>query len=193
MIAAAIGQIAKELNLALSRQFGDGEELVVVSALVGSDGAAAPQAIDKLALFLVNIERDPVAPRGVHTTRGSGERVGIGAAPVNLNLLLMVAANFSGNNYPEALKLISHTLAYFQANPVLNHHNAPELSGDIDRLVLEIEDLSTTELSNLWGVLGGRYLPSVLYRVRMVSVDAARLSGQAPRISAIARDGEARR
>ena len=192
MIAAAIGQIAKELNAALRRQFGDGEDLVVVSALVGSDGAVAPQAVDKLAVFLVNIERETVAGRSSRWTgTGStgGDRVAISAAPVNLNLLVMFAANFNGSNYPEALKLISHTLAFFQGRPVLNHHNTPELASDIERLVLEIEDLNATDLSNLWGVLGGRYLPSVLYRVRLITVDSGTLADQAPRISRVPAEG----
>ncbi|MCB1830920.1 MAG: DUF4255 domain-containing protein, partial [Gammaproteobacteria bacterium] len=89
-----------------------------------------------------------------------------------LNLSLMFAANFSGGNYPEALKGISATLRFFQMTPVLDHQNTPELDRRIDRLALEIENLDIQQLSNLWGILSTRYLPSVLYKVRMITIDA---------------------
>ena len=101
--------------------------------------------------------------------------------PVHLNLLVMFAANFSGAVYVEALKLIECVIAFFQARPVFTHVNTPALDPGIDQLSFEIENLSLSDLSNLWGVIGGRYLPSVLYRLRMVTVDARQVIAQ-PRL-----------
>ena len=180
MIAAAISGIASQLNQSLRRTFKVGEDLVVVSNLTEADGNLVSQVSNKLALFVVNIERDalPYRPSALSHT-GSG-RAGISQAPVHLNLMLMFAATFSGTNYPEALKFISHTIAFFQSRPVLDHQNTPELDPRIDKLVLDIENLSISDLSNLWGILSGKYMPSVLYRMRMVAIDAGQLSGQAP-------------
>jgi hypothetical protein len=180
MIAAAITQIAKELNQWLRRGLETSEDLVVVSNLVGVDGTVVPQATDRLVVFLVNVERDPALARApARQVVGLG-RIGTGLPPVHLNLLVMFAANFSGSNYPEALKLISNTVAFFQSRPVFDHHNTPGLDRDIDRLVLELEDLNTTDLTNLWGMLTGHYLPSVLYRVRLLQIDSAHLADQLP-------------
>ena len=90
----------------------------------------------------------------------------------------MCAAHFGSSNYAEALKLVSATVAFFQGRPVLDHANTPELDARIDRLTLEIENLDGTALSNVWGLLGGKYLPSVLYKVRMVTLDVADVTGQ---------------
>ena len=54
---------------------------------------------------------------------------------------------------------------------------------------LEIENLDADGLSQLWGVLGSRYLPSVLYRMRTVTIDAGALTAEtlvirAPRAAA---------
>jgi hypothetical protein len=97
--------------------------------------------------------------------------------------MVMFAANFSGSNYPEALKFLSSTVAFFQGRPLFNHQNTPELDRRIDKLTLEIENLSVSDLSNLWGMLSGKYLPSVLYRMRMVNIDANQLTAQIPRVA----------
>lgn len=181
MIDAAITQVASQLNQVLKRQFMVGEDLVVVCNLHEQDGTVATQVANKLAVFLVNIEREPV-PAGA-AAGGFSQRLMHKAAPVHLNLMVMFAANFSGSNYPEALKFLSSTVAFFQSRPVFTHQNTPELDRRIDKLTLEIENLAISDLSNLWGMLSGKYLPSVLYRLRMVSIDADQLSAQIPRVA----------
>jgi hypothetical protein len=179
MIDAALSQVASQLNNALRRSFQLGEELVVVSSLHEPDGGVAANINNKIAVFLVNIERDTTpSPR---SRPGAGEgRHARQPQPVSLNLMVMFAANFSASNYTEALKFISSTIAHFQSWPVLDHQNTPDLDPRIDKLTLDIENLSVSDLSNLWGLFSGRYLPSVLYRMRMVTFDAGQFDAQLP-------------
>jgi len=179
MIDAAIVQIASQLNQALRRSFQVAEDLVVVSSLYEQDGGAAANVANKLAVFLVNIERDSMPCSAPRSGLGGG-RFAQSPAPVCLNLMLMFAANFSGSNYPEALKFISSTIAFFQSRPLFDHQNTPELDPRIDKLALDIENLGIGDLSNLWGMLSGKYLPSVLYRVRLITIDAGQLNAQLP-------------
>jgi len=183
VIAAAITGIAAQLNQSLRRTFKIGEDLVIVSNLTEPDGNLVSQVPNKLALFLVNIEKDTLPYRPSALSHAGMGRAGMSQAPVHLNLMLMFAATFSGTNYPEALKFISHTIGFFQSRPVFDHQNTPELDQRIDKLMLEIENLSISDLSNLWGILSGKYMPSVLYRMRMVAIDSGQLSGQAPYVS----------
>lgn len=182
MIAAAISQIAKELNQTLGRERGAGEDPVVVSSLVERDGSPVAQAADKLAIFLVGVERDTVARSSGRPPAGAGGTV-VGAAPVHLNLLVMFAANSSGGSYLEALKRVARTIAFFQRRPYFDHANTPELDPGIERLVFDLHDLDITAQSNLWGILGGHYVPSVLYRMRMVTIDAGEPIAQVPPVS----------
>jgi hypothetical protein len=78
------------------------------------------------------------------------------------------------------LKFLSHTIGFFQAKPVLDHHNAPELDPRLEKLTFGIETLSLSELSNLWSIMGGKYLPSVLYKVRLVTFDSGWAKGSVP-------------
>lgn len=182
MIDAAIAEISGQLNQALRREFPSGsEQRVVVCNLHGQDGTVAVEATEKVVVFLVNVERESVpggGQAGALALRGTGR-----PDPVHLNLLVMVAANYGGKNYDQALKQLASAVAFFQARPVFNHQNSPNLDPRIDRLTMEIENLSIADLSNLWGVLSGKYLPSVLYRMRLLCIDAGQVGARAPRIT----------
>ncbi|MCE1244193.1 DUF4255 domain-containing protein [Oryzomicrobium sp.] len=171
MIHAALFHLAERLNESLSRGAGISEDLVVVSSLLEQDGTVSPSIANKLVLFLTCIEKDS-SPASIGGGRPGAEVVMRRHLPVHLNLYVMVAANFGGGNYPEALKMISAAIQFFQKNPIFDHQTSPGLDGRIDKLILDIENLNRQDMANLWGVLSGKYLPSVLYRVRMITFDS---------------------
>ena len=178
MIDAAISLIASQLNQFLRRTLELSEDVVVVSNILEQDGTVAPNIDNKIVVFLTNIEKDTMPIAQPRAQAAGAARSTVTAPPLHLNLYLMVAGYFNGSNYQESLKFISNTVRFFQAQPVLNHANTPEMDPRIDRLVLDIENLDIQQLSNLWGVLSGKYLPSVLYKVRMVTVDAGAVTAE---------------
>lgn len=182
MINLAVQLLATQLNQYLRRIYTLGEDVVVVSNLLEMNGNVAENVNNKLVVFLVNIEKDTVPFRQV-SSHEIGEREIQSSAPLYFNLYLMMTANFTGNSYPEALKFLSSTISFFRKNHVINHQTAPEMDLRIEKLILDIENLSIQDLSNLWGSLGGKYLPSILYRVRMVAFDAEDIAGRIPVVS----------
>lgn len=178
MIDAALGLMAGQLNEHLRRRFQLSEDLAVLSNLLEQNGSLVPLVANKLVLFLAGVERDTIAHRASSPNLGLQAQQLTTGAPVYLNLLVMCAANFSGGNYPEALKFLSSAIAFFQSHQVLDQHNAPGLDARLERLVLSIENLSSSEMHSLWGIHSGRYLPSVLYRVRMISLDGQQVTGR---------------
>jgi len=192
MIDAALGLMAGQLNEHLRRRFQLGEDLAVLSNLLEQNGTLVPLVANKLVLFLAGVERDTLAHRAPGAQNlGIPAQQLVSRAPVYLNLLVMCAANFSGGNYPEALKFLSSAIAFFQSRQVLDQHNAPGLDARLERLVLSIENLSSAEMHSLWGIHSGRYLPSVLYRVRMISVDGEQVTGRESRVLRIETDAMA--
>ena len=172
MIDAAIGHIASELNQHIRRTYSLSEDMVVVSNLLEQDGSVSPHVNNKLVVFLVNIEKDTVPQQPVHMARPGGGRTVVTSAPLYLNLYVMVAGNFSGSNYTEGLKFISTAINFFQRQSMMDQQNTPALDKRIERLMLDIENMGMHNLSGLWGMLSGKYLPSVLYKMRMVTFDA---------------------
>jgi hypothetical protein len=186
MLEAAIGLIADQLNQALRSTFQLSEDLVVVTSLVDVNGGVPVNATNKLLIFLANIERETVvATQSVRPAVVGNDKDAVAqtSAAVHLNLMLMFAANFGGSKYTEALKFISATIAFFQGRVRFDHHNSPDLDPRIERLVLDIENLKVAELANLWGILGGKYVPSVLYRMRMITIDSGQITHLVPRIA----------
>lgn len=178
MIDLALTAIAGQLNQALRGAFHVTEDVVVLGNILEQDGQVATRVDNKIVVSLVNIERDTVSHAAARPAAAGPGRMPITPAPVFLTLSVMFAANFASGNYAEALKFISGTIGFFQSRPLMDRHNTPELDPRIERLVLDIANLGIAELSNLWSVLSGKYVPSVLYRVRMVAIDLAQLSGQ---------------
>jgi len=177
MIDAALTQITSQLNVHLRHRFQVNEDLAVLSNLLEQNGTLVPLIANKLVLFLVGVEQDAYAHRAIGMGVNAQAQLR-GAEPVFLNLLMMCAANFSGSNYPEALKFLSGAIHFFHERPVLDHQNTPALDQRLDKLVLNIENLSSAEMHSLWGIHSGRYLPSVLYRIRMVSIAGQHIQGR---------------
>lgn len=178
MIDAAVGHIASELNQYIKRTFSLSEDMVVISNLLELDGSVSVQVNNKLAIFLVNVEKDSMPQQMGHLNASGAVRSTVSGAPLYLNLYVMVAGNFSGSNYSEGLKFISTVVSYFQRQPMMDQHNTPALDKRIEKLMLDIENMSIQDLSSMWGMLGGKYLPSVLYKVRMVTFDAGDIQQQ---------------
>lgn len=182
MINAAVSHLASQLNQFLRRTFDLNEDIVVVSNLLEQDGSVAPHVNNKIVIFLTNIEKDTTPFRQSSSATGDDGRILMSTPPIYLNLYVMVAANFSGSNYSEALKFISNAIGFFQKQAVFDHSSTPDLDRRIEKLVLDIENLKIQDLSNLWGLLSGKYLPSVLYKVRMVALDAGDVVAQVPMV-----------
>lgn len=181
MIDSAMTLVSSQLNQHLQRTFDLAEDVVVVSNILEQDGSLLSHVDNKLAMFLVNIEKDEF-PHRRHPDGGTvgADRAVTGYTPVYLNLYVMFAGNFSGGNYIESLKFISNTISYFQRRPVFDHDNTPDLDPRIEKLVLDIENLPITDLANLWGILSGKYMPSILYKMRMVGFDSGDVVTQIP-------------
>jgi len=172
MIYTAANQIVVELNQYLKRAYNRSEEMVVLSNILEQDGTLASHIDNKVVVFLTNIEKEATASSMPRARVVGSPRSVVVHNPLHLNLYLMFAAYFSGSNYPEALKYISATMRFFQMNPVFDHQNTPDLDQRIEKLALDVENLDIQELSNLWGILSTRYLPSIMYKMRLVTIDA---------------------
>ena len=183
MIDVAISHISGQLNQYLRRSFELTEDIVVVSNILEQDGSTAPNVDNKLVVSLVNIEKETVPLPHRNGNYVSGDKALVGYPSVNLNFYLMFAGNFSSSNYEEALKFVSNTVGFFQGNPVFDHQSTPDLDERIEQLTLNIENLSMHDLSNLWSILSSRYLPSILYKVRMVTFDSRDIRARVPRVT----------
>jgi hypothetical protein len=168
MINEALEFISSELNNYFKSTFEITEDKAIVSNLVDPNGSVPVSVNDKLVICLVNIEQETsIANLGF--THNTGVSYQVRNQPLNLNLYVLFAANF--NNYNESLKFVSSTVSFFQANYVFLKKNYPSMADNTDKLVFELLKTDYQNINYLWGSLGAKYMPSMIYKMRMLTVD----------------------
>lgn len=87
---------------------------------------------------------------------------------IRIELLVLFVSKFG--DYNQALNFLSYVIKCFQVNRVFTQKNTPELAGEnIEKLVLELVTLPLEEQNQVWHSLNTSYLPSVLYKIRVLS------------------------
>jgi Pvc16 N-terminal domain len=183
MIDKAMSFIVGELNSLLSTRFQSNENLAVLSSLANPDGTLPPVIENKIVVSLINVEREPSANGGNWPMRPGAEGFGRVSPPLGLNLLVLVTASFGGN-YSEALKVLSTVMAFFQGKPMFNAQNSAAFPVNMEKLSLELVNLSIHEVNNVWSILGAKYMPSIVYKVRMLVVQENWISERVPAVTA---------
>lgn len=181
MIDKALNFIVSELNDFLGRRYPSNEDHAVLASLTHPDGSAPPHTANRIVVSLINLEREgSAAMSGISTrTEGGYSRTN---PTLHLNLYILVTASFV-NNYPGALTFLSAALGFFQSKPNFDAQSSPAFPREMERLSLELVSLSIQELNNLWAILGAKYLPSAMYKVRMLSFQQGWIDAAVPEVS----------
>jgi Pvc16 N-terminal domain len=169
MISKVMTLLSNDLSQFLKNRFNLNEDPVILANITGIDGSVAIDGENKIVLTLVNIEQETALPNTLNTHPGSGSTTIATAPSIFVNLYILASAFFKNSNYNESLKLLSATISFFQQKPVFNHQNTPSLGITLGRFTIEMYNMGITAQSNLWSQLGGKYLPSVLYKLRMLT------------------------
>jgi len=183
MLHHAMQHITASLNRYLKGRFDLPQDVAVMSGILDQDGAVETQIHNKLVVSLVNLEKEQVPAAFIRHGSEETGLTSIGFPPIHLNAYLLVSAYFPGSNYAEALKFISYAALFFQGNPVFTRENSPDLEGDIEKIVMDIENLNLRDLSSLWSVVSGRYLPSIVYKMRIITLDSRGIGKQVTELS----------
>jgi len=187
MIANVFEVLARELDTyfkaAPSRTFSNDINPVIPGKAPGADNDPVVQIVgfleqedqqefirfpmNRVTPILINMEEEghlrPSDRYSRISTNGAREPV---FPDVRLNLYVLFVSHFL--DYTDALYYLGLTVRYFQAHPVLNHKDVPEMLPEIDKLIVELVTLPFNEQNEVWNALRSAYHPSVLYRVKMV-------------------------
>lgn len=169
MLDIALKFIADEVNAYLRKRgaLDQTADLVLPAALVDDSGKwVLPEG--NIGLTLVNIEEERVLREQVpERIKVDGNQVAFQPA-LKLNLTVLFAARFRTEGYKSALNFLSHVLTFFQANPSFSSASHPGLDARIRKLNAELLSYTPEQLNQTWAYLGSKYLPSAIYRLRMV-------------------------
>ncbi|KAA1247747.1 DUF4255 domain-containing protein [Aquimarina sp. RZ0] len=168
MLDKALTFIASYLNQNLKMTFGLNEDVAVLGSLVNLDGSITKNIENKVILSIINLEHEKTVKNMggyIPNQQGSFGKVD---PPVYLNLYLLVSANYNSENYLESLKMLSAVIGLFQSSIIFTPKTHPELDPLIERLTFEIYNIPIQELSHIWSGIGAKYVPSMVYKIRMI-------------------------
>jgi hypothetical protein len=181
VIDEALNYVRSILSQQLMHQFGVDGEPVIINHLVESSGSVPLSNQNKMVLTLINLEHETAKQfYGGMRSGSTATSVQQVQPAVRFNLDILITAHF--DVYSEALKFLSATIAFFQANPTLTRQGFPDMPPSLEQLQLEIENSPYERTHNLWSALGAKYQPSVIYKIRHITIQSDQIAGQTSRV-----------
>ena len=192
MINHVLSAIRNELNDFIKvkdpTNFGD-LDIVVLSNLVTQNGELAfttsnnNQSEHKIVITLVNVEEERVLKEQNYFKKSPQDTIISLNPEIKINLSVLFTAY--STSYDTSLRILSYLLGFFQMKNVFTAQNTPELNGYIDRATIELQTLSAEQNNHLWGYLGAKYMPSVVYRVKLLIIQEGQKTMEGPPITII--------
>ncbi|MCE7056396.1 DUF4255 domain-containing protein [Algoriphagus sp. AGSA1] len=184
MIHSTLEFLTAELNAFIKLKVGDPiGDRVVLSSVTNETGIIIPDK--SLGLSLINIEEERTIKEQRSTYINAVGKTEKRNPEIQLNLYVLITANFQNKNindssddYVEGLKQLGYAISFFQSKNVFTKENSPGLSGsdpELTKIVVELYSYSFEQLYNFWTVVGAKYLPSVLYKVKTLRIQEDQL------------------
>jgi hypothetical protein len=169
------------------------EPLVLSNISRVNDGDEFTQNMkDKLVLSIVNIEEDRVAKSPDNFVK-ENSLIRYKNPAIHLNLTLLFAATH--DDYPKAIALLEKIVRFFQIKYVFMPGDTPELATanmindfNVEKLIFDWMNLNLEQVHQLWTTLGGHYIPSVIFKLRMITIDERKIQKDALPIKEITTD-----
>ncbi len=187
MIAPALRLLRDELSQYVMAHLHTGDTLtdadIKLENIAALESDSNGDLDNCLILTLVNTEEESSLKNSSHYTRVSG-RIRFQEPPVYLNLYLLITTTLDKSQmdaYEIALYRMSSVIQFFQSKKCFTVQNSPFSSvatdntidiGDREELRLNVEMYSLTfeQINHLWGSLGGKQVPFVMYKIRLVKL-----------------------
>jgi hypothetical protein len=164
---------------------------------VGSGSTAVPR--DVLDLSMINVREEKTLKNISNQIRDDATlKVVYQNPPVFLNLHILLVATHSA--YTNALLVLSRAIRFFQFSNVFDQDsvaptsltsNAP--ANPLDqleafKLIFELYSPTMEEVNHLWGTLGGKQYPFVVYTLRLLELKFKAAHGETGLITEVVSD-----
>lgn len=169
MISKALKFTNDSLNQYLKNKFGLSDAVVITNRIIDQNGSVPLENQNKVTITLIHVEQETV--KSFYRNKKQLNDGNYENKPLDerYNLYLLIAPNFE--DYNETLKFLNATIQFFQINGVINSNTSSDIPKEINRLEFELEKGDGyLQMHNLWSALGAKYQPSVIYKMRLVTI-----------------------
>lgn len=201
MISHALTIVMNELNKHLTDAYQATSSQVRLGNLAEGFAAASGtgNARDLLYLSVVNLKEEKALKNiPAYVRNDTTLRVTFENPPVFLNLLVLLSATHE--NYTNSLVMLSRAIRFFQSKHVFTQDavapasittNAPMNALDQleeFKLIFDLYSPTLEEVNHLWGTLGGKQYPFVLYVLRMLDLKFKAVQSESGLITEVTTD-----
>ena len=189
MIDKAIVLLRDELDKYIDLSIGAAE--VVIDNIGLLETANADSLTRRIVITLVNIEEESTLKNSTPVRKGFGTSTIYENPPVFLNLYILITCNYSGGDYEAALQRLSAVVKFFQSRNSFSYSSLtggllPTAADVLElKFTMELYTLTFEQINHLWGSLGGRQIPFVMYKLRLVALTERALVRDVPVIEEI--------
>ncbi len=180
MISKALQFTNDVLDQFLKNRFGLDESKVLLNNLIEGNGAVPEINQNKIVISLINIEKETAKPfYNRNQQLSNGNYASINPAE-RYNLDVLISSNF--DNYTETLKFLNAVILFFQVNNTLDASTSSNIPLGLEKLEFDIEKITYHQMQSLWTAMGAKYQPSVIYKMRLVTIQGNEANGFAPEV-----------
>lgn len=175
MINKALQFTRDTLDQFLKNRFALDESQVVMNNLIDSNGSIPSINQNKVVISLINVEKETTKPFNIRNHQlSNGNYVNVNPAE-RFNLDILISSNF--DDYSETLKFLNAVILFFQVNTSLTANSSAAIPKGLNKLEFDIEKLTYQEMNSLWSALGAKYQPSVIYKMRLLTIQGFEAEG----------------
>ena len=130
-------------------------------------------ADNKIIISIANIEEERMLKSPDNFTKTPTE-ISYKQPPVWLNIICLFTYYTKSADDYEGIDLLANVIQYFQSKPRLDAISAvipANFPAIYEQIRAEFVTLNFEQTNYLWGLFGGKYHPSVIYKFRTIPVD----------------------
>jgi hypothetical protein len=184
MFISFINFLKEDLNSFISNKIGTTDTFVLFSNL--NNITESSTGLDnKIIISIVNIEEEKMLQNPDNYTKLNNE-INYRKPPVWLNIVCLFTYYTKSTEAYDGLDLLGNIVQYFQSKPRLSKSTAlvpANFPIGYEELRAEFMSLNFEQTNYLWGLFGGKYHPSVLYKFKTVPIDNMDITPGGPPIT----------
>ena len=191
MIDSAILLLREELQSYINTR--DASASVVIDNVGLFETSRGDTLTNNIIITLVNVEEESTLKNQPALRRPFAGTAIYENPPTYLNLYILFTCNYTGVDYPLALRRLSFIIQFLQSKNSFSASSSVT-GGSIDftqpgisdlRFTMELYTLTFEQINHLWGSLGGRQMPFAMYKLRLVAISEQAILREVPLIEEI--------
>jgi uncharacterized protein DUF4255 len=191
MIDRALLLLRDELQSYIN--FHDASVNVVIDNIGLFETSKGDGLANNIIITLVNVEEESTLKNNASLVRPFGSSATYKNPPVYLNLYVLFTCNYTGPDYPLALRRLTFIIRFLQSKTSFAISSSIS-GGGMDltedgitslKFTLELYTLTFEQINHLWGSLGGRQMPFAMYKLRLIAISEEAVLREVPLIEEI--------